>query len=198
VAAKHGRASVDELLAAIGYGRVHAGDVARTLRGDEPQRETHPRRLFRRPKQAAPGIRVSGHSDVLVRFARCCAPLPGDNVVGFVTRGRGVTVHLKDCRKIFELDPERRIAVEWEPESGTPRRIRMRVRSNDAPGLLASITKSIAARGINIGAARVTTSRDKRAELTFDVWVGDVATLNSVMKEIGRIKGVSSVERLRT
>jgi GTP pyrophosphokinase len=141
---------------------------------------------------------VGGQSDVLVRFARCCAPLPGDDVVGFVTRGRGVTIHVKDCAKAFELDPARRIEVEWEPEADHLRRIRMRVRSEDTPGLLASITKSIAAQGINIGAARVTTSRDQRAELTFDVWVRDVGTLNSVMREIGRIKGVRSVERLRT
>lgn len=197
-AQKHGRRSVDELFASVGYGRIHAADVVRTLRGDEPPEKPSSRKLFRRQKQGSPGVRVSGHSDVLVRFAHCCAPLPGDDVVGFVTRGRGVTVHVKDCAKAFELDAARRIEVEWEPEADDLRRIRMRVRSEDTPGLLASITKSIAARGINIGAARVTTSRDHRAELTFDVWVGDVATLNSVMREIGRIKGVRSVERLRT
>jgi GTP diphosphokinase / guanosine-3',5'-bis(diphosphate) 3'-diphosphatase len=198
VASKHGRGSVDDLLAAVGYGRVRAADAVRALRGEEPPPAERPRRFFRKAKPGSLGIRVSGQADVLVRFARCCAPLPGDDVVGFVTRGRGVTVHVKNCSKVFELDPARRIDVEWEPEASSMRRIRMRVRSNDAPGLLASITKSIAARGINIGAARVTTSRDQRAELTFDVWVGDVRTLNSVMKEIGRIKGVTSVERLRT
>jgi GTP pyrophosphokinase len=198
VAKKHGRGSVDTLLAAVGYGRIHAADIARTLRGEEPRKEPRHRGLFRRQKQSAPGIRVSGHSDVLVRFARCCAPIPGDDVMGFVTRGRGVTIHQKDCPKTFELDPARRIEVEWEPEADAPRRIRMRVRSEDTPGLLASITKRIANRGINIGAARVTTSRDHRAELTFDVWVNDLATLNSVMKEIGRVRGVRSVERLRT
>jgi GTP pyrophosphokinase len=198
VAKKHGSGSVDTLLAAVGYGRVHAADIARALRGEEPPQAPRQRGIFRRQKQASPGIRVSGHSDVLVRFARCCVPIPGDDVMGFVTRGRGVTVHQKDCSKAFELDPARRIEVEWEPEADAPRRIRMRVRSEDTPGLLASITKRIAARGINIGAARVTTTRDHRAELTFDVWVSDVATLNSVMKEIGRVKGVRTVERLRT
>ncbi|HEY5659068.1 MAG TPA: TGS domain-containing protein, partial [Myxococcota bacterium] len=197
-AQKHGRKTVEELLAAIGFGRIHAADIARTLRGEAPPEKPAPRRLFRRQKQATPGIRVSGQSDVLVRFARCCSPLPGDDVVGFVTRGRGVTVHVKDCSKAFELDPARRIDVEWEPEAEDQRRVRMRVRSEDSPGLLASITKSIAARGINIGAARVTTSRDHRAELTFDVFVGNVDTLNSVMKEIERIKGVIRVERVRT
>lgn len=202
VARKHGKGSVEDLLASVGYGRVHAADIVRTLRGDEapvPEESAgRKRRLFGRAKDAKNAIRVSGQSDVLVRFGRCCAPLPGDEVVGFVTRGRGVTVHVKDCPKVFELDPDRRIDVEWGGETETPRRIKMRVRSKDMPGLLAKVTKTISARGVNIGAARVTTSRDHMAEQTFDVWVTDVATLNSVMKEIGRIKGVRSVERLRT
>ena len=140
---------------------------------------------------------MSGQPDVLVRFARCCAPLPGDEVVGFVTRGRGVTVHAKDCPKIFELDPLRRIDVAWDPDAAAPWCIRVRVVSLDRPGLLAKVTKTISAAGINIGAANVTTSPDLKALHTFDLWVSDVATLNAVMREIGRIKGVLSVERLR-
>jgi GTP pyrophosphokinase len=201
LATRQGRGSAEALLAAVGYGRVRAVDVVRALRGGEaPEQDAPPprRRLFRRQRAGSGGIRVSGHSDVLVRFARCCAPLHGDDVMGFVTRGRGVTVHVKDCPKAFELDPARRIDLEWEPETDAPRRIRMRVRSQDVPGLLAKVTKTISARGINIGAARVTTTRDRLSEQTFDVWVTDVATLNAVMKEIGRIKGVLSVERLRT
>ena len=133
----------------------------------------------------------------MVRFGQCCSPLYGDDVVGFVTRGRGVTVHAKDCAKIFELDPERRIEVDWEPEEAVARRVRMRVHSADQPGLLAKVTKTISAAGINIGAARVTTNADRKAIQTFDLWVNDVSTLNSIMKQIGRIKGVSSVERIR-
>ena len=142
---------------------------------------------------------MGGQSDVMVRFGGCCAPLPGDEVVGFVTRGRGVTVHLKDCPKVFELDPERRIDVDWQPGAANEamRKIRMRVRSQDQPGLLAKVTKTISAEGVNIGAAIVTTSPDRLSEQTFDVWVPDVAKLNSVMKEIRKIKGVLSVERLR-
>jgi GTP pyrophosphokinase len=142
-------------------------------------------------------VRVSGQPDVLVRFGRCCGPLPGDDVVGFVTRGRGVTVHLSDCPKVFELDPDRRIDVEWEPEASVPRKIRLRVRSVDQPGLLAKVTKTISSAGINIGAANVTTSVDQKAIHNFDLWVKDVDTLNTVIKQIGRIKGVLIVERLR-
>ncbi len=140
---------------------------------------------------------MSGHANVMVRFGRCCAPLPGDDVIGFVTRGRGVTVHVKDCATVFELDPARRIDVQWQPDAGSPRRIRMRVMSADQPGLLAKVTKTISAAGINISAARVTTTQYVMAIQTFDLWVSDVATLKSVMKQIERVKGVSSVERLR-
>jgi GTP pyrophosphokinase len=163
-----------------------------------PEPKTSRRRLFGRSKEPSTGLQVGGQSDVLVRFGGCCAPLPGDEVIGFVTRGRGVTVHSKDCPKAFELDPERRIDVEWHPEAEVTRKIKMRVRSQDTPGLLAKVTKTIAAEGVNIGGARVVTRPDSLAEQTFDVWVPDAAKLNAVMREIRKIKGVLSVERLRT
>ena len=154
---------------------------------------------FRRERRpASTGIRVEGQGDVLVRFGQCCTPLPGDEVVGFVTRGRGVTVHQKDCRLVFQLDPERRIDVEWDTEEAPARRIRMRVTSRDAPGLLANVTKTISAAGINIGAAKITTHADRSATQDFELWVNDVRSLDAVMKQIGRIKGVVSVERLRS
>ena len=202
IARKRVRGSVDDLFSAVGYGRLPAVEVVRALRGDEePAGEPQPRRRgffwrLRRPASAA--IRVSGLADVMVRFGQCCGPLPGDDVIGFVTRGRGVTVHVKDCPKAFELDPARRIDVEWDADADVPRRIRMRVQSADHHGLLAKVTKTIAAAGINIGAAKITTTRDGKAIQTFDLWVTDVATLNAVMKQIERIKGVLSVDRIRT
>jgi GTP pyrophosphokinase len=201
MARRHGRGSVDDLMASVGYGRIEATELVRELQGSAASPEPAPaprRRFFGRPKEGASGLQVGGQSDVMVRFGGCCAPLPGDEVVGFVTRGRGVTVHLKDCPKIFSLDPERRIDVEWQPGAEVSRKIKMRVRSQDQPGLLAKVTKTISAEGVNIGAAIVTTSPDRLSEQTFDVWVPDVAKLNAVMKEIRKIKGVLSVERLRT
>jgi GTP pyrophosphokinase len=140
---------------------------------------------------------VDGQGDVLIRFGRCCSPLPGDEVIGFVTRGRGVTVHQKDCRVTFELDPERRIDVDWDTDANVFHPIRIRVTSRDAPGLLADITKSISAEGVNIGAARVVTHPDGTATQNFDLWITDVRVLNKVMKEIERVKGVLLVERIR-
>ena len=200
LARRHGRGSVDDLMASVGYGRLEAGELVRELQGGAAPPAPAPvprRRFFGRPKEAASGLQVGGQSDVMVRFGGCCVPLPGDEAVGFVTRGRGVTVHRKDCPKVFELDPERRIDVQWQPGAEVSRKIKMRVRSQDQPGLLAKVTKTISAEGVNIDAAVVTTSPEGLAEQRFDVWVPDVAKLNAVMKEIRKIKGVLSVERLR-
>jgi GTP pyrophosphokinase len=206
LAKKDWSGSPDKLISAIGYGRLHAADVVRALRGEAPPAEPEPsekrRGLFGRRRRPSPsaGIRVSGQADVLVRLGRCCGPLPGDDVVGFVTRGRGVTVHVKDCPKAFELDPARRIDVQWDADvdSDAGHLTRVRVHSLDRPGLLAKVTKTISAKGINIGAAHVATTTDQKAVQTFDLWMKDVGTLNEIMKEIERIKGVLSVERLRT
>ncbi len=201
LARRHGRGSIDDLLAWVGYGRIGAGEVVRALSGEEGAVEAPPprrRRLFGRGGDASSALQVGGQSDVMVRFGGCCAPLPGDEVVGFVTRGRGVTVHLKDCPKVFELDPERRIEVDWRGDAEVSRKVKIRVRSQDSPGLLAKVTKSISAQGLNIDAARVTTTPDRMAEQTFDVWVQDVSALNALMREIRKIKGVLSVERQRT
>jgi GTP pyrophosphokinase len=203
IAQAEAKGQVDELFALVGYGKLASADVVRQLRGEAtpPPVPEAPRRrsLFRRePRRSSSGIRVSGQPDVLVRFPRCCAPLPGDDVIGFVTRGRGVTVHQKDCAKTFEQDPARRIDVQWDTDATAPWSIRVRVHSLDRPGLLAKVTKTISAAGINIGAAQVSTTEDAKAVQTYDLWVNDVATLNAVMKEIGRIKGILSVARLRT
>jgi GTP pyrophosphokinase len=95
------------------------------------------------------------------------------------------------------MDPERRMDVDWDTETEVARRIRVRVTSRDEPGLLAKVTKTISAAGINIGAAQVATHSDRTATQSYDLWVKDVGSLAAVMKEIERIKGILSVERVR-
>ena len=198
------RGTVDELFSAVGYGKVTAVSVLEKLRGETLSPEPAPSRLrslFRREKRSDVadydrGIRVSGLPDVLVRFGGCCGPLPGDDVIGFVTRGRGVTVHVRDCPRVFQLEPERRIDVQWDDEAAAARPIKVRVTTVDQPGILARVTKSISAAGINIGAATITT-QGANAIQSFELWVTDLGSLNNVMKEIQRVKGVRSVERVR-
>jgi GTP pyrophosphokinase len=204
-AKKWARGNLDDLFAALGYGKVAARDVVRMLRPDWQESEAAAakvgrlRSMFRREKRSsASGIRVDGHGDVMVRFGRCCVPLPGDEIVGFVTRGRGITVHARDCRVAFTMDAERQVEVEWDEGADVSRKVRVKVTSRDEPGLLAKITKTISAAGVNIGAARIATHADRTATQSFDLWVADAKQLAAVMKEIGRIKGVHRVERVRS
>ena len=200
--------SKEDLYAAVGYGRVPAARLVRSLRPDwkpdVPQRKKSRvglRNIFSRESrkpEVETGVRVQGQEGVLIRYGKCCNPLPGDEIVGFVTRGRGVTLHQNDCRVVFSLDPERRIEVEWDAGSkSAPRLVRVRVTSRDEPGLLAEVTKTISTAGINIGAARIETHSNRTATQTFDLWVAHLGVLSEVMREIERVRGVVSVERLR-
>ncbi|MEE8164877.1 MAG: bifunctional (p)ppGpp synthetase/guanosine-3',5'-bis(diphosphate) 3'-pyrophosphohydrolase [Myxococcota bacterium] len=205
-----GGRSVEDVFAAISYGKIAASTLARKLSGGEALRKPETaasavvpkrlRQLFQRERRRpSAGVRVSGTPDVLVRFAGCCEPLPGDEIIGFVTRGRGVTVHLRGCVKVFALDPDRRIDAEWDGDEAVRRAIAIRVLSRDEPGMLAKITNTISAAGINIGAARVRPGEEgaTEAEQTFELWVTDANTLTGVMRQIRKVKGVRSVERVR-
>jgi guanosine-3',5'-bis(diphosphate) 3'-pyrophosphohydrolase len=209
MAQRSGYDKFDDLCAAVGYGKVASTRAALTLLGEveedgeatAPSPPSRLRSLFRREKSkdvadADKGVRVSGLADVLVRFGGCCDPLPGDEVIGFVTRGRGVTVHIRDCPRVFSLDPARRIDVQWDSDAAPDRSIKVKVTSKDQQGILALIAKSISTAGINIGAATITTAGDEAVQ-SFELWVPDLETLNRVMKEIRRVKGVRSVERVR-
>jgi GTP pyrophosphokinase len=207
-ARRFARGAPDDLFATLGYGKVAARDVVKMLRPDWQEAEaaaaaaekvSRLRSIFKREKRSsASGIKVDGHGDVMVRFGRCCTPLPGDDIVGFVTRGRGITVHARDCRVAFTLDAERQVEVEWDQAADVARKVRVKVTSRDEPGLLAKITKTISSAGVNIGAARIVTHADRTATQSFDLWVNDVRTLDAVMRQIGRIKGVHRVERMRS
>jgi GTP pyrophosphokinase len=98
---------------------------------------------------------------------------------------------------VFEVDPERWIDVQWDEESGEPRKIKVRVKSKDKQGILAKITNTISSAGVNIGAATITTEEGNLAVQSFELWVQDVSELNAVMKSIAKLKGVTSVERIR-
>ncbi len=191
---------LDGLLQAIAYGKIDARGVARQLSGaseDEPEPKPS---LLRRVLSVGRGngnVRVSGMENVLVRFAKCCGPVPGDSVEGFITRGRGVTVHASNCTKVFHLDPERRVPVTWDSAPGEMHRVKVRVVSEDRPGLLAAVSNKISAEGVNIDSAQITTSDDRRAIQLFELSVKDRKHLEGVLRQIAKIRGVLTVERVR-
>jgi guanosine-3',5'-bis(diphosphate) 3'-pyrophosphohydrolase len=195
----------DALLASVGYGKLTAQQVlAKILPAEEIERrrekgEGRLQRLLRLvSRQATGGVQVSGVEDVLVRFGKCCSPLPGERITGFITRGRGVTVHALDCPKVLESDPQRRIEVQWDDGKGTPRAVKVEVTCVDRPGLLAAMSKAISSAGINIARAEVHTLADRKAQNVFEIMVASTDELNRVMRNLGRVRGVMKVARVRT
>ena len=137
---------------------------------------------------------MSGIDDVMVRFGRCCNPLPGERITGFITRGRGVTVHAIDCLRVMESDPQRRVEVGWDGAAGHFRPVQVEVTGVDAPGLLAAMSKAISSAGVNISRAEVRTGIDKKAVNVFELMVDSVDALNRVMRGLGKVKGVMKVQ----
>jgi guanosine-3',5'-bis(diphosphate) 3'-pyrophosphohydrolase len=196
----------DALLAEVGYGKLTSQQVlAKVVPELELERRREQRegtlarlmRLVSRPPKGA--VRISGlDGEVLVRFGKCCQPLPGERIAGFITRGRGVTVHAGDCPKVAETDPQRRVDVEWQDTKGVPRAVKIEVTCVDAPGLLAGMSKAISSTGVNITRAQVHPTADHKSQNTFELMVGSLEELNRVMKNLGRVRGVMRVTRVRT
>jgi len=199
------------LLAAVGYGRITSHQVLAKL---VPAEELKDQRNVAKPEGALKklfrlvarqqagaagrngGVRVSGVEDVLVRFGRCCSPLPGEAIAGFITRGRGVTVHSVSCPRVMESDPARRVDVVWDGAATTPRPVKVEIVSVDQPGMLASISKVISSSGINIARAEVRTDGQEQAVSSFHLMVTSAEVLNAVMRSIGKLRGVLRVSRV--
>jgi len=195
----------EALFAAIGYGRLTTRNVlAKLLPADKL--EAGPKKadgslqsLFRlvSKQRRGLGIRVKGVDDVLVRFALCCHPLPGEQIVGFITRGRGVTVHTVGCPTVLESDPHRKIEVNWEENIQAPRPVKIEVSCVDQPGLLAAISSAITSAEANIARAQIRTFSGHRAVNTFEVMIKDSEHLKEVLLNISKVKGVYKAVRGR-
>ncbi|HZL21244.1 MAG TPA: bifunctional (p)ppGpp synthetase/guanosine-3',5'-bis(diphosphate) 3'-pyrophosphohydrolase [Polyangia bacterium] len=195
----------DDLLVAVGYGKVSPGHAADAVLIDRvPSGLTAPAipipelPAARRPvpKRSIAGIKVQGEADILVKFAKCCTPVPGDSIIGFISRGHGVVIHTRECPKALDLDPVRRVDVSWDDESKTLRPVAVQVTCSDRPGLLAAISKSFTEHGVNISQAKCRTTEDGRAVNTFQVTVGHLDQLKTVLRNLETIEGVASATRL--
>ncbi len=151
----------------------------------------------RPPTTSAPiGVSMQGMENLLVSFAKCCKPLPGDDIIGFVTRGRGLVIHQSDCENVKHAldEAERAIHVDWEPKEDMFFVATIRIEAANRKSLLSDITSAIARFNCNIRSATITT-QDDIATGDFDVDVKDLADLQNLMKEVKKVKGVSSVIR---
>lgn len=201
VIADLGMKSTDDLLAAVGYGKLTSGQVLGRLLPDQFRKEeakpgTLTKVFEKIRKKPAGAVKVQGMDDIMVRFAKCCNPLPGDPVTGFISRGRGVTIHVSSCPQVLETDSARRIEVEWASEKGTTRPATVKVHSNDQKGILASLSSAISQCEANIIRANAYSTAQGRGVVSFEIEVRDLEHLKQVMDVLRKVKGVQKVERV--
>jgi len=203
ILAEMGYASADDLLASMGYGKASVHQVLGKLapavvRDHEQAPDAKPLKTTVRKSEGA--VRIRGVDDVMVRFGKCCSPVPGDGIVGFITRGRGLTVHARDCLTVVKnvLDKERLLTVEWDGTEPAKRPVKIAVYiGKDRPGLLAEITAAISSRHGNITKAEITVTDDRKGINHFVIEVEDLQQLQGIMQEIREVRDVINVERVR-
>lgn len=189
---------VNELLLNIGYGKTDIGQILQIVVPTSKFTNQLNKiiQTFTKDPTHAP-VQVGGINNILVRFGKCCNPLLGDPIIGFITRGKGITVHKQDCHKILEMDFERKILVEWAKEGNFTQKVKIKVITKDLPGILADISKMITKGGANIANASCKTTKDQMAVNMFDVMVKNSGQLRNLMRNIESLKGIVSVERFK-
>ncbi len=197
---------ISSLYAAIGEGHVTAQSVVQKLvqalggqdEATEDIAESTPIRRSKRRSSADPGVVVKGVEDVWVKLARCCTPVPGDPIIGFVTRGSGVSVHRADCVNVDSLSkqPERILDVEWAPTQSSVFLVAIQVEALDRSRLLSDVTRVLSDQHVNILSAAVQTSRDRVATSRFTFEMGDPKHLGHVLKAVRGVEGVYDVYRV--
>jgi guanosine-3',5'-bis(diphosphate) 3'-pyrophosphohydrolase len=192
-------ADFDSFLTAVGTGRQGPESLIHRLLGEETEAPTLVQRVIEKLplRRASEGVRVRGSDDILVRFARCCSPVHGDPIAGYVTQGQGVSIHHRDCANFAALatSQQRVVEVEWDAKDETERPVPLVLFTADSRGLLAKISSVIAELGANIREAGVATTGDGRGRMDFVVDVRDVRQLDRIIQQIRQVPGVESVSR---
>jgi GTP pyrophosphokinase len=203
-ASEYGARTADELLAHIGYGKLSARTVLqKSVPAELKERPPDStvvsvvKRVLR-PGTAADKIKVRGTDDVMVFRAKCCNPIRGEKIVGYITRGKGVSVHAASCTNVLNLmfDPERRIDVEWDQTGGeAPYTVRLTMQVEDRKGMLAEISAKVSDINTNITNMQARTGDDQQARIDMTVEIRDLKHLDKVIKSIKGVQGVIGVER---
>lgn len=202
-------ADVDSLYAAVGENKISAASIIQkllsSLGGEEGVLEDLSEAIIptkvksnKGLPQGDPGVSVKGADDVMVKLARCCTPVPGDEIVGYVTRGSGVSVHRKDCNNIVALanDAERLVDVIWQPRHNSVYLVNIQVEAIDRARLLSDVTKTLSDQHVNILSASVTTTRDRVALSKFTFEMSDPRHLGTVLQSVRQIDGVYDCYRV--
>lgn len=205
VASGRGYESVDDMTRMVGYGRLSAAQVVTWVtspsegaaKGDDAIQALPKRGPTQRPVKA---VKVMGRRDVLMQLSKCCSPVPGDPILGYITRGRGLTIHAKGCPNLEALDYEkdRLVDVEWDATIEGNHSVKVCVLTIDRPGVLANVSSAISASQANISRAEITTREDQKAVLDFVIEISNILHLERTLEAIGRVEGVISAKRVRS
>ncbi len=192
--------ALDDLIISVGYGKITPLQVVRKI-APKTEEEQLPGTVTGKTdavqkKKIGGGVIVKGVEDILVRFGKCCQPVPGDAIIGFITRGFGVTVHRANCANVAKTNPERLIEVEWAQKTAEAFPVKIVVRALDRMGLLADVAASISKCGANILTARSETSNDRVVSSYFTLAVENTEQLELVLSGLKSVKHVQEVHRM--
>ncbi|MDY6793104.1 MAG: bifunctional (p)ppGpp synthetase/guanosine-3',5'-bis(diphosphate) 3'-pyrophosphohydrolase [Thermodesulfobacteriota bacterium] len=201
VAGHFGFKTVDDLIANVGYGKITPLQVVRKFTSKtelEENRQSIFNKIIGRVKKKKPksGVIVKGADDILIKFGKCCQPVPGDPITGYITKGYGVTVHRAGCINALNMNPERQIDVEWNKEIDEKYPVKIRIRSYDRMGLLADVVGAISKLEANIISAKTATNENKIVESYFTIDVGSTEHLNRILSTLKKIKHVQEIKRI--
>jgi GTP pyrophosphokinase len=192
--------TIDDLIASVGYGKITPLQIIRKIvpKPEKAEDESILNKIIGRVRKKKPktGVMVKGVDDILIKFGRCCQPVPGDPITGYITRGFGVTVHRTSCVNALKMSPERQIDVEWDVDIADTYPVKIRVRSYDRVGLLADIAANISKNGANIISANTETRENKMVDSFFTITVEDIDQLNKILLSIKQIKHIQEVTRI--
>ena len=187
--------SFEDLLQKVGEAKISPSKVVKTL---FPSKEKDSKKS--ETKSSGISIEIDGVNNILSRLASCCKPIPGDEIVGVISKGKGISIHLKDCpniKTILENEPEKIVDVVWKTEKDGSYTANLRIISEDRPGLLADVSTAIAKANANIQQANIKTRQDRKAINDFTIAVKDLKHLKKIISQIKKVKGVESVCRVK-
>jgi len=193
--------AVDDLIANVGYGKITPLQVLRKFAPKVDEAEVDEsifNKLMERVRKKKPktGVLVKGVDDILIRFGKCCQPVPGDPITGYITRGYGVTIHRTNCVNALRMNPERQIEVQWNQEVTETYPVKIRIISQDRVGLLADVVGNISKFGANILNAKTETRENKMVDSFFTIGVEDTTHLEKIVSAVKKVKHVQEVKRI--
>jgi len=200
ILAEHSLQTLDDLISQVGYGRISPRQVVNHFlvqeTPKEPEKLQEKDKAKKKSESPSLGISLTGIDDVMVKFAKCCNPIPGDEISGYISRGRGITVHTQNCPHLKRLDAERIVEVNWDVRQKHAYPVNIKVVCNDQKGVLTEVSSVITSFDVNISFAQVETT-DMIANCLFVIDVYDIQQLNAIFSAIRQLKIVRSIERIR-